>query len=312
MVGCRDLEQLVRAGLSFLPEEVRASMTSAASSSAEQAGGSVPARVAAPGGQEMEVEVDWVHGTYEGQPAVFLYLRDVSEKKRIERHLQRVDKLTSLGQLSSGIAHEIRTPLGSIQLNLDHLLQCTPLTNEQRRVLESSMEAVNRISSIVQRTLDFARPAQPSFEPTEVAQVVDNVLKMMATSLRRAHVTVVQEWEKNLPRVQADRSQLNQAFVNIVLNAIQAMPHGGRLRIWGKRRTVGSRMVVEVGFEDSGVGIPPENLRRVFDPFFTTKHEGVGLGLSVVHRIVESHRATIDVTSTPGKGTTVYIHFPMG
>ncbi len=311
MAGFENLEQLASNGLAFLPVELRALVDAAALGPTELAAGSVPARLATAGGQEMEVEVDLVPGTYEGQQAVFLYLRDVSEKKRMERHLQRVDKLTSLGQLSSGIAHEIRTPLGSIQLNLDHLLQCTALTAEQRRVLESSMEAVNRISSIVQRTLDFARPAEPSFEPTALGQVVDNVLKMMATSLRRANVTVVQEWEKDLPLVQADRSQLSQVFVNIVLNAVQAMPRGGRLRIWGMPRKVGNNLVVEVGFEDSGVGIAPENLRRVFDPFFTTKYEGVGLGLSVVHRIVESHRATIDIASTPGKGTTVYIHFPV-
>ncbi|MGQ9854198.1 MAG: sensor histidine kinase [Candidatus Oleimicrobiaceae bacterium] len=311
MAGCENLEQLASSGLTFLPEEARAWLDAAAAGSTEHAAGSMPTRLMGAGGQEMEVEVDSVPGTYEGQPAVFLYLRDVSEKKRMERHLQRVDKLTSLGQLSSGIAHEIRTPLGSIQLNLDHLLQCTTLTDEQRRVVESSMEAVNRISSIVQRTLDFARPAEPSFEPTALTQVVDNVLKMMATSLRRANVTVLQQWEKDLPLVQADRSQLNQAFVNIVLNAAQAMPRGGRLRIWGRRRNLGNNVVVEVGFEDSGVGIAPENLRRVFDPFFTTKYEGVGLGLSVVHRIVESHRATIDIASTPGKGTTVYIHFPV-
>lgn len=308
MAGCKDFEQLAAGGLSFLPEEVRRQANTP--SEPESAIGAAPIRLLAPGGEEIELEVDLVHGTHEGQPATFLYLRDVSEKKRMERHLQRVDKLTSLGQLSSGIAHEIRTPLGSIQLNLDHLLQCTQLTSEQRHILESSMEAVNRISSIVQRTLDFARPAEPSFEKLQIRPVVDNVLKMMATNLSKAKVSVVQEWPDDLPMVQADWQQLNQAFVNIVLNAVQAMPRGGRLRIWGRRRGTGETPMVEVGFEDTGVGIAPEDLRRVFDPFFTTKHEGVGLGLSVVHRILESHRATIDISSKPGKGTTVCILFP--
>ncbi|MBC7186533.1 MAG: HAMP domain-containing protein [Calditrichaeota bacterium] len=308
MAGCKDLEQLAAGGLSFLPEEVRRQVST--SSEPQSSIGAAPIRLLAPGGEEIELEVDLVHGTYDGQPATFLYLRDVSEKKRMERHLQRVDKLTSLGQLSSGIAHEIRTPLGSIQLNLDHLLQCTQLTSEQRHILESSMEAVNRISSIVQRTLDFARPAEPSFEKLQIRRVVDNVLKMMATNLSKAKVSVVQEWADDLPMVQADWQQLNQVFVNIVLNAVQAMPRGGRLRIWGRPRGTQEAPMVEVGFEDTGVGIAPEDLRRVFDPFFTTKHEGVGLGLSVVHRILESHRATIDISSTPGEGTTVCILFP--
>ncbi len=306
MLGHRDLRQLAHAGLAFLPEEARRQVLEPPPS-----GASMPLVLQPPHGQEIEAELDVVPGTYEGQAALFLYLRDVSEKRRLERHLQRVDKLTSLGQLSSGIAHEIRTPLGSIQLNLDHLLQCTQLTSEQRHVVESSMEAVKRISSIVQRTLDFARPAEPSFEPTHLPQVVDNVLKMMATNLRRARVTVSEEWEEGLPRIQADRSQLSQAFVNIVLNALQAMPRGGQLRVWGRRLRQGQAGLVEVGFQDTGVGIAPENLRRVFDPFFTTKHEGVGLGLSVVHRIMESHRATIDISSTSGKGTTVRVHFPV-
>jgi PAS domain S-box-containing protein len=309
MAGCTDLEQLAAGGLSSLPEEVRQQL-SASSPGAPPSSGTAPVRLLASSGEEMELEVDLVRGTYEGQQATFLYLRDVSEEKRMERHLQRVDKLTSLGQLSSGIAHEIRTPLGSIQLNLDHLLQCTQLTKEQRHVLESSMEAVNRISSIVQRTLDFARPAEPSLEKLQIRQVVDNVLKMMATNLSKAKVAVVQEWADDLPLVQADWQKLNQAFVNIVLNAVQAMPRGGRLRIWGKRRAAGETPMVEVGFEDTGVGIAPEDLRRVFDPFFTTKYEGVGLGLSVVHRIVESHRATIGITSKLGEGTTVCILFP--
>ncbi|MDZ7294486.1 MAG: ATP-binding protein [candidate division KSB1 bacterium] len=311
MLGCPNLEQLARDGLAFLPEEVRGQVVGMPQLTGEGAVSPMPLTLHAYDGKEIEAELDVVHGTYEGQSALFLYLRDVSEKRRIERHLQRVDKLTSLGQLSSGIAHEIRTPLGSIQLNLDHLLQCTQLTDEQRHVVESSMEAVNRISSIVQRTLDFARPAEPSFEPTHVPHVVENVLKMMATNLRHARVAVTQQWEENLPAIQADGSQLSQAFVNIVLNAVQAMPRGGRLRIWGRRVRQGRSQAVEVGFEDTGIGIAPENLRRVFDPFFTTKHEGVGLGLSVVHRIMESHRATIDISSTPGKGTVVRIQFPV-
>ncbi len=262
-------------------------------------------------GGELDVEVDLVSAMYLGESAVFLYIRDVTEDKRMNRYLQRVDKLTSLGQLSSGIAHEIRTPLASIQLNLDNMLQSASLDEEQRKLLNNSMEGIRRISDIVQGTLDFARHSDPLFAPLDMRVILDEVLTFMDPNLRKSNVVVDRSFEEGALTIQADKSQLNQAFLNIILNAIQAMPHGGNLHIWLKSIKDKRSSLLEVGFKDTGFGIAPDLQRRIFDPFYTTKYKGVGLGLSIVHRIFEEHGATVDVESAPGRGTTFIIRFPI-
>lgn len=262
-------------------------------------------------GRELEIEIDMVQALFQGEPATFMYIRDVTEAKRMARHLQRVDKLTSLGQLSSGIAHEIRTPLASIQLNVDNLLQHDSLSQEQARLLENSREGIRRISDIVQHTLDFARPTKPRWENVRIDAIVDEVLAFVNANLRKADVSLEKIIDGEIPELQADGKQLNQAFLNIILNALQAMPGGGTLKVWVKSLRIGEKSMVEVGFEDTGFGIAPECQKRVFDPFYTTKFKGVGLGLSIVHRIVEAHQGTIDLQSSPGRGTTFLLRFPM-
>ena len=262
-------------------------------------------------GTDIEVEIDIVPSFYQADKALFLYIRDITEKKRIEQQLSRIDKLTSLGKLSSGIAHEIRTPLGSIQLNIDNILQNSKLAKDDKHLLKNCSEAVERISEIVQRTLDFARPVQPNFEPIRITEILENALTLMSSNLRNTNIKVERDYEQHIPFLNGDRGQLVQVALNIMLNSVQAMPHGGNLRLWVSNKKHDSMKFVELGIEDSGSGIEQENMRRVFDPFFTTKHEGVGLGLSIVHRILEQHNARVDVKSKTGKGSAFIIQFPI-
>ena len=260
---------------------------------------------------EIEVEIDIVPSFYQDDKALFLYIRDITDKKRMEQQLSRIDKLASLGKLSSGIAHEIRTPLGSIQLNIDNILQNSKLVKDDKHLLKNCSEAVERISEIVQRTLDFARPVQPNFEPIRITEILENALTLMSSHLRNINIKVERDYEQQIPLLNGDRGQLVQVALNIMLNSVQAMPHGGNLRLWVSNKKHESMKFVELGIEDSGSGIEQENMRRVFDPFFTTKHEGVGLGLSIVHRILEQHNARVDVKSKTGKGSAFIIQFPV-
>ena len=229
-----------------------------------------------------------------------------------EAEARRSERLAALGQLSAGLAHEIRNPLGIIKGSAEVLQQklhdANPVAGELAGNISSE---VNRLSALVARFLDFARPLHLERRPQEIVPIVDRALKAARDQYPDARVTVERNYADGLPQLLLDEALCEQVFLNLALNSYQAIGAGdGTVRVTISPGTSAGRKGVEVSVEDSGAGIPAEMLERIFDPFVTTKHSGVGLGLSIVSKIVDDHGGTIRVTSDPGKGACFRLFLP--
>jgi len=238
-----------------------------------------------------------------------------AELAATQRQLFQSEKLAALGKLSAGIAHEIRNPLTSIKI-LIHSLVDEMATDASREkdlaVIETEIERVNKI---IKQFLDFARPRPPSLERMDVHKVLEETLALVIYEMEAQGVSLGTEFAPDLPPVPMDREQMKQVFLNLMLNAIQAMEQGGKLKVATtlKRQSADRRdgPLVEIAFQDSGKGIPEEIKGRIFEPFFSTKEEGIGLGLPIAQRIVEEHGGEIRLESTLGKGTTFFLTLPL-
>jgi two-component system NtrC family sensor kinase len=236
------------------------------------------------------------------------------ELRAAQETLIRTEKLSSLGKLSASIAHEINNPLAGI-LTFAKLMIRTiehgPVGEAERRTLVKQLALVQReterCTAIVRNLLDFARERPLQLKDVDVNQVVEEVFSLVANQTAILGVQVEKDLAK-VKMVEADFGQLRQAFINIVINAIEAMGKGGHLRV--STRPLPEEDAVGIVFQDDGPGIPPELMQKIFDPFFTTKEKGTGLGLSVVYGIVERHRGRVSVESEPGKGTRFTIQLP--
>ena len=223
----------------------------------------------------------------------------------------QAEKLSSVGELVSGVAHEINNPLTSI-MGFSQLLQREPeLSEEGKESLDLVYSEANRIKKIVQNLLGFARRHAPEKKPCQVNEIIEQVLDVRAYEMKSSDVEIVREMDPQLAKTMLDPNQMRQVFLNIINNALQAM----RDKAGTKRLTITSAIIDDklvVSFEDTGPGIPREQLSRIFDPFFTTKAvgEGTGLGLSVSHGIIREHDGQIRVESKVGAGTQVLIELP--
>jgi len=237
------------------------------------------------------------------------------EMREMEKSLHRADKLTALGTLASSIAHEIRNPLVSIKT----FTQLAPRKFNNRDFLDKFQtivpEELQRMETILNQLLNFGRSSQPEFYSINVEEVIDSILSLMNTELSKSNIEVIKLYGKDVPQIMADGEQLKQVFMNIVLNAIQAMPEGGNMRIITSLEQEfldsDTSAFVAVKFEDTGCGIPKENLNDLFNPFFTTKNGGSGLGLSISRRIIKEHNGHINVESREGEGTTFTVKLPL-
>jgi len=247
-----------------------------------------------------------------GADGIVVLLRDITEVSRLEAQLRRADKLAALGTLAAGVAHEVKNPLHALSLNL-HLLQeavAAPdaTAAEVKDYFEILRSEIQRIHRIVENFLRFARPAIPEVRPLDLNGLLERVLSLVAFEAAGHDVTIETSLGPSLEAVPGDEGQLAQVFLNVAINALQAMPGGGVL-------TVTSRAAdgwAEVAIGDTGEGIRGDVLPHVFDPYFTTRAGGVGLGLAIAHRIVEGHHGVIDVESEAGRGTTVTVRLPLG
>ena len=235
----------------------------------------------------------------------------VRKLEESQEQLIRAEKLTSLGQLAASIAHEINNPLAGVLVYtqlLSKKVTGDAFQKEEALGQLSKMESeISRCSRIIRNLLDFARQTEPMLRLVDVNRVMEQVLVMVGHQAQIQKVDVVKEFSPSLPKVMADFDQLQQIFTNLTLNAIQAMPEGGRLTV----RSSAVDNEVRVDVQDTGYGISKENMDKLFTPFFTTKvkGKGVGLGLAVVHGIIERHKGKITVQSEVGKGTTFSVYF---
>lgn len=225
---------------------------------------------------------------------------------KAEEHLRRADRLTALGELSAGMAHEIRNPLGSIKGAVEILKDDYSADEPKYEFIQILLKETDRLNHILQEFLGFARPKNPEFQYADVNEVIREVLTLISQQARKSGITIDQHLDVSIGRRSIDPDLLKQAIVNITLNAIQAMQAGGALTV----RSELKRGSLVLTFSDTGTGITDEVMKKLFSPFFTTKKNGTGLGLAITYRIIENHRGTISVASEVGKGTTFTVTIP--
>lgn len=231
----------------------------------------------------------------------------LAEKEKLEEELHRSERLAALGRLVTGVAHELRNPIGIIKTTtqiMEGELGNSPEYSEHFRIIKEQIERQNRV---IQELLDFGRPSKPVLESVCLNNLLEKVLTFTAPTLRQQKIDLHKSLQEDLPRVMADGEKIKQVFVNLILNAVQSMPSGGKLVI----ETAAESGWVAARFTDTGSGIPAEDLPKIFDPFYTTKKTGTGLGLSISHQIISMHRGTIEVSSTEGVGTAFTVKLPI-
>lgn len=230
-------------------------------------------------------------------------------RTRLESQLRHADRLATIGLLAAGVAHELNEPLGNVLGFAQLARKCPGLPEAANRDLGKIEAAALRAREIIKKLLTFARQMPPAKTLVNVNQVVEETVSLLEARCAAAGVDVACGLDPELPRIPADPAQINQVLVNLMVNALQAMPNGGALRI--QTRTGGAHVLLDV--EDSGPGMRQEVLQQIFVPFFTTKDigEGTGLGLPVAHGIITAHEGSIQAHSAPGKGTRFEIRLPM-
>jgi signal transduction histidine kinase len=271
-----------------------------------------------------------------GKPAWVLFLvKDLSQARRLQQELRRNERLATLGQLSAGVAHEIRNPLAGIGTSAQVLLRRFEPRDDRSRFVRVILEEVARLDRIVTSLLQYARPRVPELKPGALAPCIEHVLRLAADPIEKAGVHVELDVASRLGPVYIDGDLVTQVLLNVTLNAVQAMPRGGRLRYEVRRlkrrspaRGPGRRAsdradgmdgsrnppwseYQQVRVIDTGAGIPRGVLPKLFDPFFSTKPGGTGLGLSICQTIMHEHGGSIAVASREGRGTTVLLDFPL-
>jgi len=226
----------------------------------------------------------------------------------IEEQLRRADRLSALGELSAGMAHEIRNPLGAIRGTAEILHDAIDKTDPHREFAQIMIREVDRLEGVVRDFLSFARPEEGRREAVDLGQALQEVLLLTRTQAQKVGVAVRVDLSADLPPIAGNSEQLKQVFLNLLLNALQVMPDGGSLDVRGT--AAAGRVRLE--FSDSGPGIAPELHDRIFNPFYTTRSAGTGLGLAITHRIVTAHGGRLTVQSQLGAGATFILELPVG
>src|SRR5579862_7568730 len=236
-------------------------------------------------------------------------LDDITQRVRLEDQMVQTEKLTSLGLLAAGVAHEVNTPLAVISNYIQMLAKQIPADDPRQKTIERIVKQTFRASEIVNNLLNFSRTGAAEFVEVDLNSVLEETLTLVQHPFKTAQVNVIKNYTEQLPPVLGSMTRLQQVFLNLFMNARDAMPSGGMLEV----RTGAHNGSVAVEVTDTGSGIPAENLHRIFDPFFTTKAtgRGTGLGLSVSYGIIKEHAGKVDVRSTPGKGTSFRLEFPV-
>jgi PAS domain S-box-containing protein len=238
-----------------------------------------------------------------------LTLRDLDSIESINTQLQVSERLAALGRITAGVAHEVKNPLNSMRLWLENLKESLSPDSDAgaKQAVQVLDKEIDRLDAVVKRFLDFTRPMDVRLEPTQLAQLLGEVLEIAQPQMQKANIQVAQLLPIDVPEVYVDRDLLKQAVLNLVLNAGESMPSGGQLRLVLSRR--GEMAEISVG--DTGKGIPPENRQKIFQLFFTTRPGGSGIGLASTFRIVQLLNGSIDFTTEVGKGTTFRIELPL-
>jgi len=237
--------------------------------------------------------------------------QDVTEQKRLETQILQSERLATIGQMASKVAHEIRNPLSSISLNAEMLgdeIQAAgaAVSEDAEVLLQSIISEVDRVTKLTEEYLQFSRLPEADLCPDDLFTLVQEVLDFIEPEANSVGVQIIKDYKENIPTLVFDRQQIRRALLNITRNAIEAMKHGGVLRV----RLEATSDYVQLAISDTGSGISEQNRERIFQPFFTTKDMGTGLGLAISQQIIQEHGGSIFFESQRGKGTTFYLRLP--
>ncbi len=290
----------------FIAQRISVPIKELAAASRELARGNLDARVERTSNDELG-ELAQAFNTM----AAALKERDKKLKEFAQARIMESERLALIGQLAANVAHELNNPLQGIVTYSHLLMEKMPCENSTRRSVEKIVAQADRCRQIIRGLLDFARQRKPDKTVCDVNALLDNCISLVENQALFQNIAIVKELDTSLPLVVADPSQIERVFMNIIINAAEAMDGGGRLSLATRRDPAGQ--FVEVEFTDTGPGIPEENLEKIFDPFFTTKDvgRGTGLGLAISYGIVKEHGGTIGVESEVGKGTTFTVRLPI-
>lgn len=247
---------------------------------------------------------------YQGEYAVAGICRDITERVEAEKRIREAERLAHIGKLATSLAHEIRNPLSSVKMNSQIILKNIQFDGNDKRRMEIIVHEISRLEKILDEMLDFARPVKLNLEPAPIQAILDSCLEIMEEKFTEQGITVKKRYAPDLPPVALDREKIEQALFNILLNAIEALPEGGRIEAT-IRQVKGKGEALQVEISDNGPGISPDDLPFIFDPFFSNKKKGTGLGLSNVKKIIEAHGGSTTVSLRKPHGTCVHLTVPM-
>ena len=264
--------------------------------------------------KEIMLEISARFVQYEDQQLIQAIARDTSEQSALTDKLVNTDKMVLLGQLSAGISHEIRNPLAAVNLNLQQLERTLDKDSQDYKYVDTAIQGVQRISRIVEVTLNFSRPTIPDVKTIQLNKLLPEYLDLIRTTIRRKDIKVNLDFDPNLPTIAVEEKQIQQVFINILKNAADSINGKGVITIKTyveqDEKSYKGRYV-STAITDTGHGIPPEDLNKIFNPFFTRKSDGTGLGLPITQRIIHQHSGIIDVETKVGVGTTFYVKLPI-
>ncbi|WCK52564.1 PAS domain S-box protein [Aneurinibacillus sp. Ricciae_BoGa-3] len=250
-----------------------------------------------------------VHGTvtiYKGKPAIVGTLLDITERKKTEEILRKTDKLSIVSELAAGIAHEIRNPLTSLKGFVQLLKE---ESHKNKFYYEIMLSELERINSIVSEFLILSKPQYTNYEVKDLIQIITSVVTLLESEAHKNNVQILTAFDLDNVQINCVESQLKQVFINVLKNAMEAMPSGGDISVHVELDKDG---YVRIKFVDQGCGIPASRISKLGEPFYTTKEKGTGLGLMVSYKIIENHFGKIKIKSEENKGTTVGIELPVG
>jgi two-component system, cell cycle sensor histidine kinase and response regulator CckA len=272
-------------------------------------------------GTEFDAEAAMLPFMQEGRVALQIILRDITERKKAEVELKKAysdlqkaqqalihsEKLAALGRFSAGIAHEIRNPLANISASAQFCISKYEIDKNMKKHFDVILRNTESANRIIKELLDFTSPRETVLVPGSLTEVLEKVCELVKTRCAKHNIELIRNFRNKFPRIPLNEKKLEEAFMNFLSNAIEAMPEGGRLAVNTVYRE--SNNMIEVSFSDTGIGISAEDMDKVFEPFFTTKDEGTGLGLSLAYHIINAHNGEVNFESEINKGTTVTVKF---
>jgi signal transduction histidine kinase len=243
-------------------------------------------------------------------PVMIGICRDISARVAMEAKVRDHERMAYVGHLTASLSHEIRNPLSSIKMNLQILSRKLELNGFDQRRLEITVQQVSRLEGTLRQLLDIARPLEIITAPVDLAALARGCVDLLEPKCSEKQLEVVQLHSRRLPLGILDAGKIEQAVINLMLNAIDAAPEDGKITVWTKWRRNEQNRVLELGVRDNGPGIAREHMKHLFTPFYTSKARGTGLGLSNVKRIVEAHSGSVEVRSRKGRGATFLMRLP--